>query len=241
MPAEGIDFICYVSPGMKHSEYEGAWKIEEIPYGWDDMTLLARSQKMNPHTVLPERYDYSLWIDGNIRIVDGSLYEICRQLMERDVKYAGVAHPFRDCVYQEAVQILKDRRESLPVLLKAVTFLRRNHLAQHAGLMETNIIFRKHNDPVVVEADRWWWECFLKFPHRDQLTHTFALTDTPDMSWEYIFPKGTTARNFAGVEYHPHPSKPLNWFQRKLKYGLNKPEALILKAYIKLSGLIWSE
>lgn len=239
MPAEGIDFICFVARGAKRAEYDGAWKIIELPYDWDDMTLLARSCKMNPQSMLPEEYDYSLWIDGNIRITDGSLYDICCDLMARDVRYAGVAHPFRDCVYDEAVQILRDRRESLWVLLKAVTFLRRHHHPEHAGLMENNIIFRKHNDPVVMEFDRWWWECFLKFPRRDQLTQSFALEDTPEMTWEYIFPKGTTARNFPGVEYIPHPFKQLTWLQRKLKYGLNKPEALILKAYIAVSRLIF--
>lgn len=239
LPAEGIDFICYVSRGMKHSEYEGAWKIEEIPYDWGDMTLLARSQKMNPHTVLPEGYEYSLWIDGNIRIKDDSLYLVCRELMEKDVKFAGIAHPVRDCVYQEAVQILRDRRESLWTLLRAVTFLRRHHHPEHAGLMESNIMLRKHNDPVVVEFDLWWWECFLKFPRRDQLTQSFAMNDTEGMTWEYLFPKGVSARNFPGVEYLRHPSQELSWFRRKLKYGLNKPEAFILRAYIWLSGVIW--
>lgn len=224
---------------MKHSEYEGAWKIEELPYDWEP-TLLSRSVKMNPQTMLPEEYEYSLWIDGNIRITDSSLYSICRNLMARDVLYAGIAHPFRDCVYQETLHILQDRRESLWVLLKAVTFLRRRHMPAHAGLMENNIIFRKHNDPVVMEFDRYWWECFLRFPRRDQLTQSHALTDTQGLKWEYLFPKGTTARNFPGVEYLPHPTKPLSWLQRKLKYGMNKPETLILRAYIRLSGLIWS-
>lgn len=239
LPAKGFDFICYVSRGMKRAEYEGVWKIEEIPYDWNDMTLLARSQKLNPHTVLPEGYEYSLWIDGNIRITDGSLYEICRKLQQQEVSFAGVHHPFRDCVYQEMTSVLMDRRESLWKLLRLVTFLRMKHYPQNAGLMESNIIFRRHNDPVVVECDRWWWECLIKFSNRDQLTQGFAIADTEGMQVSYIFDKGTSARNFPGVEYVPHPAEKLDWMQRKLKYGPNKIEAFILRSYIKLSGLIW--
>ncbi len=240
-PPDDFDFLCFVSKGTKKSEYDGVWRIEEIPYEWDDNILLSRAEKMNPHTTLPEGYDYSLWMDGNIEITDSSLYDICRDLASRDVKYAGVCHPYRDCVFDEMEYVLRDRRESLWNLLCIVTFLRRHHMPEHVGLMENNIIFRKHCDEAVVEFDRWWWECFLKFPRRDQMVHSFAMYDTPSLSYEYIFPKGVSARNFSGVRYHLHPAMPLTWWQRKMKYGLNKPETLILKCYISLSRRIWSE
>lgn len=250
----GFDFVCFVSRGMKKSEFEGVWKIEEIPYGWDDNTLLSRSQKMNPHTVLPEGYDYSVWMDGNIRILDESFFDVCRALRDEGVLYAGVKHPFRDCVFEEIPCILRDRRESLRTLLSAVTFLRRHHMPEHYGLMETNIIFRQHNHPDVVEFDRWWWECFLNFPRRDQLTQNFALWDTAALNLEYrkflagdccsrvrhFFKDGMSARNFPGLEYLKHPSPALGWAQRKLKYGMNKPELLILRGWIALSRLIWN-
>lgn len=235
LPAEGFEFICFVEKGAKRGERDGVWKFEEIPYGWEDMTLLARSQKLNPHTVLPENSVWSLWIDGNIRITDGSLYEICRDLQKRDVKLAGIKHPFNDCPYKEAEKCLKDRRESLLKTLKTVKFLRDGNLPEHAGLMETNIIFRKHNDPAVVEFDRWWWECLVKYSNRDQLTQTYCLLDTPQLEYEYMFPEGVSTRNFPGVEYVRHPSRKLNWLQRKLKYGMNKPELFILRSYIKLT------
>lgn len=240
-PPEGFDFLCFVSRGMKHSEYEGVWRIEEIPYEWDDMTLLARSQKLNPHTVLPEAYDYSLWVDGNILIKDSSLYDICRDLADRDVHFAGIRHPFRDCVYEEMEAVLRNRRESLWKVLRLATFLCSKRVPRHAGLMETNIIFRRHNDPVVVEFDRWWWECLIKFSNRDQLTQTFALKDTEGMSVNYIFPEGVSSRNFHGVEYIQHPSTSLTWIQRKCRYGLNGLRVAILRAYISILKLIWSE
>lgn len=274
---EDFEFICFVQKGAKKQDYSGVWKIEEIPFEWEDMTLLARSQKLNPHTCLPEESRWSLWLDGNVRITGDSVYKLCRQLRDRDVKFAGVRHPFNDCPYREALKCLVDRRERLGKLLRVVTFLRRGGVQEHAGLMETNMIFRKHNDPAVVTFDRWWWECLVHLSNRDQLTQTFALMDTPELEWEYMLPEGSSTRNWEGLEYVPHPasaaassassagsssaiassgsassavgSDPVGpsfassaafaaWWQRKKKYGLNKPQALILKAWIWASRFL---
>lgn len=245
-----FDFLCFVSKGMKKAEYDGVWRIEEIPYEWDDMTQLARSQKLNPHTVLPPSYDFSLWIDGNISILDSSIYDICRDLAARHIRFAGIKHPFRDCVYEEMERVLCDRRETLGKLLRLATFLVRRHYPRHAGLMETNLIFRCHVDDAVAEFDRWWWECLIKYSNRDQLTQGFAMMDTPQMQ-ELIdnglvcnlLPEGMSARNFPGLAYSVHKSGPeeLSWWQRKCLYGLNKPKTWILRAYIFILKLVFPD
>lgn len=236
LPAEGFDFICFVSKGMKRSDYEGAWYILEIPYSWEDMTLLARSHKLCAHNLMPDDYEYSLWIDGNIRITNDSIYRICRSLAERDVHFAGIKHPFRDCVYEEMEAVLRDRRESFRKILRLAEFLCRNRFPRHAGLMETNVMFRKQNDPVVEAFDRWWWECVVRYSVRDQLTQSFAIADTEGMSFEYLLPEGMSARNFPGLEYvrHNPAEKPLTWMQRKRKYGLNDMKVLALRIYIAI-------
>ena len=235
LPADGFEFICFVRKGSMKLERVGAWKIVELPYDWDDRVLLSRSPKMNPHSLLPEDSEWSLWIDGNVRIKDDSLYRICRDLVSRDVKYAGIRHPFTDCPYEEAEKCLKDRREKFFSLLRLVRVLRKNGVPEHSGLTENNIIFRKHNDEAVVNFDRWWWECFIRYTRRDQLVHTLCLRDTPELETEDLLPEGISSRNFEGVELIRHPAPQLNWIQRKLKYGLNKPEGFILHQYIRLT------
>ncbi len=235
LPAEGFKFICFVSKGSRKNDYEGAWQIEEIEEDGPDSTLLARKQKLNPHKVLPKDCKYSLWIDGNVRIKDDSLYRLCRELQLKDVKYAGVRHPFNDCPYAEAERCLKDRRERLSNLLKVVKFLRSDNVPEHSGLMETNIIFRKHNDPEVVSFDELWWQRLQRYSNRDQLTHTSCILDSPGLKMEYLFPEGISSRNHPGLEYVRHPSKPLGWLGRKIKYGGVAPAKLLLHLYIKLS------
>lgn len=232
---EDFEFICFVRKGTKVAERLGVWKIEEIPFDWDDLQLLSRYPKLNPQSALSDASQWSLWLDGNLGITGSELYELCRDLVRRDVKYAGVKHPLSDCAYDECVRCLHDRRDTFGNLLRTVRFMRKMKLPRHAGLMENNVIFRKHNDPDVVEFDRWWWECMVEHSHRDQLTHTACLMDTPGLKTEYIFPEGVSARNYPGLRYIKHPKKELSWLQRKLKYGPNRIECPLLKAYIELS------
>lgn len=234
LPADGFDFICFVRHGTKTRDYDGVWKIEEIPYTWEDNRLLARSQKLNPQSVLPKDCHWSLWIDGNIKITNDNIYKVCRELQQKNVKFAGIHHPFSDCVYQEAAKCLSDRRESMFRVFRVVAALRKAQVPEHAGLMETNLLFRKHNDPAVLEFDRKWWEYLVRYTNRDQLTQVMALRETPSLQVDYLFPPGISSRNYDGLEYVRHPSPQLSWFQRKLKFGLNKPKCLLLNLYSRI-------
>lgn len=237
LPAEGFRFICFVNKGSKKSDFEGAWQIIEIPEDCTDRTLLARKQKLNPHKVLPEDCEYSLWIDGNIIIKDDSLYRRCLELQSRNILYAGIRHPFNDCPYAEAEKCLKDRREKFSTLMRVVSFLRRDQVSEHSGMMETNLILRKHNDPAVVRFDEMWWERLRRYSNRDQLTHTSCIKDNPEIKPELLFDEGISARNHPGLEYVRHPSKPLIRLQRKFKYGIVTPARWILHLYIRITGL----
>lgn len=236
LPADGFRFICFVSKGCKKSGFEGAWQIVEIPDDCPDSTLLARRQKLNPHKVLPNDCDYSLWIDGNILIKDDSLYRRCRELASEGVLYAGISHPFNDCPYAEAEKCLKDRREKFSKLMRVVGFLRRDRVDEHSGLMETNLILRKHNDPAVIKFDELWWERLQRYSNRDQLTHTSCIKDTPELRPVTLFEKGTSARNHPGLEYIHHPTRTLSPLRRKIKYGIVTPARWILHLYIRITG-----
>lgn len=234
-PPDGFEFVCFVRKGAGLQGRIGAWEIREAEWDCDDNTLLARHQKLNPHEVLPADTVWSLWVDGNIRIAGPDIYGICRDLQTRDVKYAGIRHPFNDCPYEEAVKCLRDRREKYGRLKKVVQLLRSHGVPEHSGLMETNMIFRKHRDPAVVEFDTRWWKYLSGYSNRDQLTHTLSLLETPSLNCEPLLPENFSARNFPGLEYVKHPSRPLNWMQGKLKYGLNRPQERALRRIIAKS------
>ncbi len=153
---EGFDLVCFVAHGCKKSETEGGWRIVELPELELNNHMISRFPKLLPHKVLPE--GWSLWIDGNIRILDGRIYDICRGLQEKGCTYAGIVHPISDCAYEDAIACIKDRRDSLHRLAKAVRFLRSESYPEHAGMMENNMIFRHHSDAAIRELDELWWK-----------------------------------------------------------------------------------
>ena len=72
-----FDFVCFVGKGEKTAERIGVWEIREFDCGLDNPRLVSRYPKMHPHVLLPE-YEASVYVDGNIELLDGSIYEAAR-------------------------------------------------------------------------------------------------------------------------------------------------------------------
>lgn len=199
---EDIDFVCFVGPGEKTCERVGAWQIRELPPLYGDKTLLARYPKMHPHELLQE-YECSLWIDGNIAILDGTLYEILRAKAASGVLYSGVPHPDRDCLYDEARKCVDMGYLSWSELLSLRSTLRRSGFPRHYGLLENNLIFRRHMDPAIVRLDSLWWEKVLGCCRRDQLS-LMPLLRSEGISYDSLLLGGLNCRTFPGLEYRLH-------------------------------------
>jgi len=201
---EGFDFICFVGYGEKHPERDGVWEIRELPLSATSgvATLDARWAKMHPHELLPD-YACSVWIDGNIALLDGSLFHAARVKAASGVQYSGVPHPARDCTYQEARKCLDMDYLTLFDWLKVLCFLRLQGLPRHAGLMESNVVFRRHLDPAVVAFDEHWWERVRDLSKRDQLSLMPTLRKS-GLSWDDQLLGGRNTRNHPGFEYLLH-------------------------------------
>ena len=195
---DSFDYICFVKKGQRHSEKEGVWRIEEIPFECENDRQLSRYPKLLPHIVLPQ-YDYSLWIDGNVSINDAQLYEIINQKIEEGVLYSGVNHWERDCAYDEAAEIAFWAKDKFWSLFKAIMFLKKEHFPRHYGLYENNVIFRKHNDTTIVEFDKLWWH----YAKRDQLCHPYCLKKF-GIGFDYLVPKNYCTRNHPYFFYVDH-------------------------------------
>lgn len=173
----------------------------DAPKGLDD-SMLSRWFKLNPHLLFPD-YEYSLWIDGNIDIRGDEIYSIIESQMGTGVLYSGIRHPERDDVYEEAMRILSNRRETPRRLRRTVRFLRKEGFPEHWGLMENNVILRRHNAPEVVAFDELWWSLMLRYSHRDQMTQSYCLWKT-GIRPEYLLPEGFSARNHPSFAYTYH-------------------------------------
>lgn len=228
--SDEYDFICFVGRGEKRCDRDGVWEIRELQADADDLRhpsrkkcvksdrfqplsasscrdkassqLLARYAKTHPHILLPE-YESSVWIDGNIEIVDGTLYDAVKRCLDSGETYCGVPHPARDCVYEEARKCRDMKYISYPALFRIWTTLFLHGVPRHAGLMETNLIFRRHSDPAIVSFDEMWWERILHFCIRDQLSFLWCLREC-GVKAGFLLPNGENTRSSSGFNYLLH-------------------------------------
>lgn len=196
-----FDYICFSNE--INEARSGVWDIRPIPYSCDDNTRLSRFVKILPHKVLPE-YDVSVWMDANIIIKDSSFYSAIDRKLSSGCLVAQVPHLVRNCVYEDLKRCYMDLRVGFMDALRQYRHLKKERFPVHFGLMENNIIFRRHNDPVVQKiSDRWWGE-YSSFSNRDQISLMPVYREFGYYP-ETLFGEGVNARNASCLEFIRHP------------------------------------
>lgn len=169
----GIDFICFADDESIEVAKRMGWRVCPLPQINDDPTRCCREVKLKPHVYLPE-YSYSLWVDANIQLLDGVSYEL-KSLLTDGVKFATFAHPQRQCVYKEAQVCKQNNKDDATVIDEQLSFLKKSLYPSNNGLYETNVLFREHHSPLVIEVTNVWSEMLAKYSRRDQLSLGYAL------------------------------------------------------------------
>ena len=166
---ERFDYVLFSD--ITNRDSIGVWKLKSIPYSNDDLTRVSRYPKMHPHKLLGE-YLASLYIDANVQIIGKEIYDRVVECYEKNIDWAGVQHPYRDCIYDEAYAIFGlDTEENI---FRWCHRLRQEKYPRHRGLFENNIIFRLHNKKTL-EIDSLWWTLYEQYTRRDQLTLFYVL------------------------------------------------------------------
>lgn len=230
------DYVCFTD--QPQDAPSGVWDYRPITRSERTRALTSRWYKLHPHELFPD-YEYSLWIDGNVTVAGSGLYDRLVSMMTEGVKAAGLRHPDRDDIYEEALRILHGRRETLCRVLRTAGFLRREGMPRHFGLYENNVILRRSSDPLVVSFDELWWKMLCRFSGRDQLSHTYCLWKT-GLDYGLILPDGSNARNHPFFDYTLHgpayvKQKTLEGRLRDASTAFNE---MIFKLWAKLSGVV---
>lgn len=206
-----FDFVCFVGPGEKRGGSDGVWNIRELAVPEEltrsaakdlDPRRLARYAKTHPHEILPE-YDSCLWVDANIAILDDCLYRAYEEKIEEGIKFSGVPHPTRDCVYSEARKCRDMRYVPNLGLLRIWAFYALHGIRRHSGLIESNILFRRQHEPEILALDRLWWKMTCRFYLRDQLSLMWCLRKCR-IPVDYLLGEGMNSRNHPGLKYLRH-------------------------------------
>lgn len=212
---DDIDYICFTNDIQDNRV--GVWMIKPIPWSSNDLIRQSRYAKLNPHKVVPE-YTYSVWMDSNLQILDELLYACIEKCIQEGQTIALPKHPLeRKDMYEEAAFIYFFRREKLCPLTKQVLFLYNEGFPRRSGLFENNIIFRKHNEPTIKRVSNIWWETYMRFSRRDQLSFCYSAWKV-GVTPTYLLPDGVkTTGNNPHIHRINHVKPRVNNIKAKLK------------------------
>ena len=224
-----VDFICFTDDvGNKMRK---GWTLRAFPQSQGlDHTRKCRNVKLRPHLYLSD-YKYTLWIDANILVKPGVKNYISDFIISQNT-LATFKHPFRNCIYEEAMVCKKENRDDHSSIDKLTIYLRSKKYPQNLGLIESNVLFRSTHDNLLTSAMEMWWEMVLKFSKRDQLSFNYVAWK---MQLPYVYINGSTRTNDGCFKLQSHRTGTV----KDLYYWLeaNNSSIVTQMSYLVLSTL----
>ena len=171
----GIDYFVFTDSECPETS---AWKKVDITLLEDYRELtpsqLNRKIKMLSFKYLSE-YDYSIYIDGNIEIVAC----VSPLIQEMGTHAFGVHYHYkRDCIYDEKVRVIYSRKADKEILGKQINSYKSKGFPCHFGLYENPVLIRMHHDVDTCNLMERWWQEYLKYSTRDQLSLPYVIWET---------------------------------------------------------------
>lgn len=166
-----IDYVCFTDqPRWLKLSTNTIWQIRAIPAAKLDATRLNRLVKLQPHIYFPD-YDYSVYVDGGMDVI-GDI----RALLERYNHPAmlSFAHPLRDCIYDEGEVCIQMRKEDPSKIRTQLAFYESEGHPRHFGMIEANVLIRRHGDAEVHKVMNAWWHEVQIRSRRDQLSFPYV-------------------------------------------------------------------
>ena len=170
---DNVDY--YLITDQKVDLSSSIWKtidISKLDALFKGMTNVQKNRylKMHPQVVFPN-YKYSIYIDGNIQIVS-DVTEYIHRIGTHDVSMH--LHSSRSCAYEEAKAVIYAKKESKQAIDEHIGHLRKEGFPEHYGMLECNIIARRHTEEMEILMEEWWTE-FCNHSKRDQLSFPYVL------------------------------------------------------------------
>jgi hypothetical protein len=162
----GFDFICFTDKKIESSK----WKIKLVKVDLSP-EVLNRKYKILANKYL-RKYDVSLYIDANIKILKNPKNFITKALKKSD--FIVSKHFMRRCVYDEAYALLRSSRFNNYIIFKQILKYAIEGMPKNYGLSENSIIIRRHNKLEVKNIMNKWWKEIVRHSHRDQLSLAYV-------------------------------------------------------------------
>ena len=178
-----FDYVCFTDSVYMRN---GFWEIRPLPEEVKDLPKIKKQRyvKLHPHKLFPE-YDLSIWVDGNV-IIRGDLNDFLKETLKDDVSIYVPTHPSRDCVYKEYKVVLAMGKDKSSIVLPQIEKYKNEGFPKNYGLLQSNIIVRKHNNQDCINLMEQWFEEIKNGSHRDQLSFNYIQWKNEDIKISYM-------------------------------------------------------
>lgn len=166
----GCDFVCFTDKVDLKSDHFDVRVTR--PRNRKNNRRSAKIYKILPHKYFPE-YEYSVWIDGSVRIKTAQIERLVDQYLS-DHNLAVLAHPDRNCIYEELATCLRANKDDRQLMVEQVDKYEEAGYPSQNGLATCCIIFRRHNSPDVSDFCNEWYKEIEQGSERDQLSFGYV-------------------------------------------------------------------
>ena len=155
------------------------WEYYPIPNEINKLNLSAvkieRYIKINPHKCLPSKYNFSIFIDGNI-IIKKDINLLINDLNKKlgYFHFYVPQHPQRNCLYNEISAVLNLKKDTFSNLFPQIEKFIKDGFPHNFGLPETNVLIRNHFNKNIIKLMNDWWEILYNGSQRDQLSFSYV-------------------------------------------------------------------
>ena len=230
---ENCDYICFTdNPNLESN----TWKIIQMDETTLDNNRKAKQYKLLPHKYLKD-YKYSFWLDGTFRI-KGSIREYIYKNIKADSPMLCVVHTERECVYEEYEASKIIPRYPRSVMEEQINYYKKQGFPKKHGLGVMGAIFRKHDDPAVIQVMEDWWQENIRFTNQDQLSFAYVCWKNdfhPSVSLIYYWDNEYWAKDKGDYHHKVVFSMPITSDNLRAKIGA-RVEEMELGDTIELSG-----
>lgn len=198
----GVDYICFTdNMSMKTKR----WKLRPIPTELAGYSKVKqqRGVKILAHRYLSD-YDISIWVDGVVD-VRGNIKEFLKPFDFDTYSVFIPEHPVRKCLYKEidaCIKIKKLKGDEITLAKKQLERYRAEKFPENYGLVQTNVMIRKHNDQYSKDLMEKWWSELKDYSHRDQLSFNYALWKCTPKKFKYLIKTTCNSKTFNWLRKH---------------------------------------
>ena len=175
--ADNVEYILFTD-NQNLDTGNNKWKISNISNIKElrDMSLTEKNRyiKLHPYELFKDKYDYAIYIDGNIQVISD-----LRKLINGISNKYGIAmhnHRNRIDIYKEykVCKILK--KGNLNNLKKQIQYYKNDKFPKNYGMLEANVIYIDLKNEIGNSIMNTWWEEFLlRKSGRDQIALPYVL------------------------------------------------------------------